>query len=171
MNIEQRIIAKVNEVVELARVKFPAYTHTAPSVEFYYKGRTAGMAYGYSKVSFNVGLFIQDPERFLNDTVAHEIAHTVCIALGLDRGHGKNWKYVCRVLGGNGKRCFTAEGENCTVVVNKARQVRQYQHRATCGTIIMLSGARHNRTLKGGTYTLRTTRGQLNRNTFTGVIK
>lgn len=170
MNIEQRIIAKVNEVVALARVKFPSYTHTAPIVKFYYKGRTAGMALGSSQVSFNVGLFAQDPERFLNDTVAHEIAHTVCIALGLDRGHGRMWKHVCLTLGGNGLRCFTAEGENCTVVVSKARHVKQYQHRATCGTIIMLSGARHIKTLRGGTYTLKTTRGKLNDSTFTGIV-
>ena len=172
MNIEQRILAKVNEVVELARVKFPSYTHTAPTVKFYYKGRTAGMALGSREVSFNVGLFIQDPERFLNDTVPHELAHTVCSALGLDRGHGRNWKHVCRVLGGNSQRCFSSQGENgINVVVTKARVVKQYQHRATCGTIIMLNSTRHNRTLKGGTYTLKATRGKLNQHTFTGIVK
>jgi predicted SprT family Zn-dependent metalloprotease len=46
--------------------------------------------------------------HMLNDTVAHEVAHTVCQANPqLGKNHNNGWKRVCSLIGGNGQRCYT----------------------------------------------------------------
>ena len=166
MNTRQAIIDKVNEVVALARVKFPNYTHPAPAVTFYNAGTSAGKAKGVYQVSFNLSVFEQDLQRFLDTTVPHEIAHTVCFALGIDRGHGRNWKAVCLALGGDGKRCF--DGAQLTIV--NARSVKVYRHIATCGLVLDVSSTIHKRVMAGQVRTVRKTGGSITKATFTGIV-
>lgn len=166
MNTRQAIIDKVHEVVALARVNFPNYNHPVPSIEFYTKGGHAGQASSRNVVKFNLTVFEQDLPRFLNTTVAHEIAHIVCFMLNLDRGHGRNWKLVCLRLGGDGKRCYSADGLQL-----ERRTMKKYEHKATCGTVIMVTARMHNQLMRGANRTVVRTRGVINRYSFTGVCK
>lgn len=166
MNTRQAIIDKVNEVVALARIKFPNYVHPTPRIEFYTAGKVAGKARSDNLVKFNLTVFEQDLPRFLNSTVPHEIAHIVCYMLKLDNGHGKNWKTVCIRLGGNGKRCYSGEGLQFI-----CRTMKRYEHKATCGTVLMITARMHNQLMGGANRTVVRTRGVINKYSFTGVCK
>lgn len=61
------------------------------------------------KVEFSEALFNSIPEMEKTDTVIHELAHAICMRLSLDRGHGANFKRVCRLMGGSGDRCLKTE--------------------------------------------------------------
>lgn len=171
MDIRQAILNRVDEVLADARKKFPTYANAPrPTVEFFEKGRAAGTALGYTKLRFNLGVFRQNPEYFIKRTVSHEIAHIVCSYTGLGRNHDRGWKRVDIALGGNGSRCWNTEDSNAMPVM--VRQRKRYEHRATCGTIVMLSDVRHNKLIRGyGDYVVNRTGGRLNRSTFTGVVK
>lgn len=165
--LKAAIIAKHDQVISKARQLFPGYDIPVPQVYFYETGKAAGLAHGSSKVGYNITVFAQDPERFINDTVPHEIAHIVCVAMRWDKGHGKNWKRVCALLGGSAARCYSGEGIEHKMMRNR----KQYQYRALCGTIVMLSDVMHNKIQNGETRILRNTKGILNRNGYTGVYK
>ena len=134
--VKSRILAKHNEVVRKARGLFYAF-RPAPEVQVYFfeTGRDVGKAHSDMRCGYNVHIFAQDLERFLNDTVPHEVAHIVCMYLRTDMGHGAEWKSVCRMLGGNGQRCVAPEGINVKMV----RHSKRYEYRATCGSLIMVS--------------------------------
>ena len=168
--IKQRIIERHNDIIEKACQLFPQFkTFPKPTVYFYETGKAAGLAHGYSKVGYNVHVFAQDVERFTNDTVPHEIAHIVCNALRIGKGHDLGWKRVCRMLGGNAQRCY--DGSN--IEHKQIRTRRQYQYRATCGTLVMLSDVRHNRLQRDHYAAVVVTRtgGKIERSGFTGVVK
>lgn len=163
---KSRILAKHDEIMRKARELFPAFRY-APEVQvyFYETGKTAGMAHGHFRVGYNIHIFSQDMERFLNSTVAHEIAHIVCSYTNTDRGHGKTWKRVCRLLGGDGQRCYA--GENLQHKMVRTR--KRYEYRATCGTVMMVSDVIHGKIQRGTRgYFLRATNGKLLPEGFTG---
>lgn len=168
-SLKQRIIERHNEIVAKARQLFPAYAALSQhTVYFYETGRAAGLAHGCSKVGYNVHVFAQDPDRFINNTIPHEIAHIVVNALRIGKGHDNTWKRVCNMLGGNSERCYSAEN----ITHKFARHRKQYEYRATCGTIIMLSDVRHNR-LQSGKQSLKIIRtgGKILPENFTGLVK
>lgn len=42
-------------------------------------------------------------------TIVHEVAHAIA---GHEAGHGPEWVRICRLIGGDGKRCFSAAEVN-----------------------------------------------------------
>jgi hypothetical protein len=62
------------------------------------------------KVEFSEDMFNNLPEMEKTDTVIHELAHAVCMRLTLDKGHGREFKRVCRLMGGSGDRVLKVEG-------------------------------------------------------------
>jgi predicted SprT family Zn-dependent metalloprotease len=170
MNNEQlkaSILAFHADVVSRARLIYRDFA-AAPSIQvyFYDKGRTAGKANGSLKISYNLHVFAQDPTRFMNDTIPHEIAHAVCSFTGIDRGHGRNWKAVCRRLGGNGKRCF----DGSEVDIKAGRKTTKYNYTATCGTIVPVSGILHKKIqLQSKAYKVRATGGRFSKLDYSGI--
>lgn len=164
--IKSRIIAKHDEVMRKARELFPAFRH-APEcrVYFYETGRAAGKAHSDMRCGYNAHVFAQDMERFLNDTVPHEVAHIVCLYTRTDMGHGATWKRVCRMLGGNAQRCYAGEGIQHKMV----RTRKRYEYRATCGTLTMVSDVLHGKIQRGARgYFLANTKGRILPEGFTG---
>ncbi len=47
-------------------------------------------------------------EKFIIDTILHEIAHGIDWERNRVCGHGTSWKRICLELGGNGQRCFSS---------------------------------------------------------------
>lgn len=165
--LKAAILAKHDAVMAKARQLFPGYSAPAPVVYFYETGRHAGIAHGSVRVGYNLTVFAQDPERFIEDTVPHEIAHTVCMAMNWDKGHGRNWKRVCALLGGSSARCYDSIG----IEHKMMRKRLQYQYKATCGTVIMVSDVMHRKIQGGDNRRLVKTKGILNRESYTGVYK
>ena len=169
IELKAAIIAKVKEVHELARRIIPEYNRFVahPIVTFYDKDNAAGLAYGSGRVAFNLHVFAQDPQRFINDTVPHEMAHIVCAATGLGRGHDKGWKRVCALLGGSAERCYSADGLD----IKLARQRKRYEYRGSCGTVVMVSDVRHKQMQQQGIVCKLKTGGLIMKQSYTGVYK
>lgn len=87
-------------------------------IEFFDKGKCAAMATvgTYSVTGKIVGL-IQFSMRLvakrlltmIKQIIPHELAHVICMANGWDMGHGRIWRQVCMMLGGNGHTHHTME--------------------------------------------------------------
>lgn len=168
-DLKQAIIDKTKEVIALARQKFQGYAYAPmPSIVFTELGKQAGRAYGSYRLEYNLTVFASDPERFINETIPHEIAHTVCFHTGMDKGHGRNWKAVCRMLGGNAQRCYTAQN----IEFKHKRKVTEYLHIGKCGTEVWVSKQRHNAMMKDGReYRVTATKSPINASTYANKSK
>ena len=102
---------KIEQTYVLAEKQYNR-TFPRPNIDFGIKGLTAGKAYYLSnRLSFNLTLAIQEGEKFLNRTPAHEVAHLVARHLyGLNiQPHGKEWQSVMLSLGEVPSRCHNYE--------------------------------------------------------------
>ena len=104
-------------------------------------------------IRLNQGM-LQDPalhEEMVNDTIAHELAHIITGHLYPDeRGHGRQWRRIARVLGGSGNRSHRLD-----VTHHRVRSVRRIPYHCSnenCGRTYQLTMIRHNRVLKGESY-------------------
>ena len=120
-------------------------------IRFNLKGRVAGRAsYLYHKTNPQIFILEFNPEAIaknwddmVNNTIPHEVAHSVCQANPkLGRGHNRGWKAVCRVLGGNPVRCHTYD-------LTPAKKTRNFLYRADNGREEIFKTTRHNKMQKG----------------------
>jgi len=120
---QETIKLRVSDVVALANTKFDVEL-SMPIVDFFDRGTVAGKAYrGINKVTFNTVLAKENPTLFDN-TIIHEVAHLVVHkAYPFAKAHGPEFKYVMRVLGGNGKRCHSYNVESVKVTKQYTRCV------------------------------------------------
>jgi predicted SprT family Zn-dependent metalloprotease len=147
--VEARLRARVTEVDNQARKLFPGYASAPiPSVDFRYVGSAAGTAnYTHWRVTLNAGQAIQTDaiERL---TVPHEIAHLVDKYVYKKSGHGRYWKMICRMLGGDAKRCYNAGERGVTVIRGRSRT--EYLYKMSCGRETWIGPVHHNRLQKKG---------------------
>ena len=160
----QAIRNKVAECVALAEKKF-GIKMPQVQVRFDLTGRAAGMAgvrYGQFYLRFNVNhikLGGKSWEHLLNDTVPHEVAHTVCQAFPrFGRNHDRGWKAVCVALGGNGNRCYSEQDAPEAIA-----QMRPYVYITTNGHEVRVTKVIHSKIQKGSVYNFRQGKGQVNR--------
>lgn len=133
------------------------------------RGRAAGMAKRsglvYS-VRFNLEAKRLDPTHFFNETVPHEIAHLIVFELTLtgrsrDRGHGRDFKRVCRALGGTGARCHN-------IALTKARTVKKHKYILPSGRVIEVTSIMHGKIQKGQGRRMRDTGERIAYNHYVG---
>jgi len=106
-------------------------------------------------------------EDMLNDTLAHEVAHTVQYAKGDRGGHGRDWKYYCSELGG--RPTTIAKGDYS--LLKPARKMRQWDYGNTVSDeVFQLSTIRHNKLQRGKVqcYVCKGSVGEITKNTFIG---
>jgi predicted SprT family Zn-dependent metalloprotease len=164
----EQIRAKVQQCIRQAEQKFGI---TMPHVEvrFDLTGRAAGMAGMVRRFSgdqfylrFNtkhMALGGKTFEHLLNDTVPHEVAHTVCQAFPrMGKNHDAGWKRVCIALGGNGQRCYTEEDAPEAVAAQ-----RPYVYITTTGHECRVTKVIHTKIQRGTTYTMKGGKGKLTR--------
>ena len=103
--IENKIIQRVDECLKKLYTIFDKYN--VPVINFNLHGKSAGKAYLNDwEVRFNLKYAEQDLERFLNDTVPHEVAHLAEWYTSRTVGHKARWKGYMKILGvKNPKRC------------------------------------------------------------------
>ena len=153
---------KVAKIVERANALFNISLPTI-QVRFDLRGQAAGQAshrFGQYAMRFNRDMLTNAGwDHLINNTVPHEIAHIVCyFKPTLGRRHDAGWKRVCRMLGGNGQRCFSQD--DAPVVYAKGRT---FTYTATTGTVHNVSEKLHKNIQMGRTYTLKKCRGKLNK--------
>ena len=160
----QQVRAKVQECIALAEAKF-GIKMPKVDVRFDLRGRAAGQACwrgDYFYLRFNrqhLQLGGQTWEHLLNDTVPHEVAHTVCQSHPyFGRNHDAGWKRVCLALGGNGRRCYGEDDAPEAIAAS-----RPYVYITTTGHEIRITKIMHTKIQRGGSYSVRG-KGSLNRN-------
>jgi predicted SprT family Zn-dependent metalloprotease len=102
----------------------------------------------------------------LFDTIPHEVAHLIVFELcrqrrSNDRGHGSDFKRVCRALGGSGKRCHDLQLE-------RARKTVKYIYQLNSGREVRVGKAIHNKILGGDRRFMKDTKESLLACHFTG---
>lgn len=127
--------------VENARQLF-GFTKTV-TVDFSLAGRAAGYAHwnlraDTFKVRLNAQAYQKDPYHIATDTIPHEVAHLVCAALGLGRGHNAGWKRVAIALGSKGERCHRLKLE-------PARKTTRHAYVVPSGHEVQVSTLIHNK--------------------------
>jgi SprT protein len=154
---------KVNECIRRAEDKF-GIKMPPVDVRFDLTGRAAGMACmraGHFYLRFNIHhirLGGQTWEHLLNDTVPHELAHTVCQAFPqFGRNHDAGWKRVCLALGGNGRRCYSEDDAPEAIAA-----ARPYVYITTDGAEVRVTKVLHSKIQKGAAYSVRG-KGKLNK--------
>jgi predicted SprT family Zn-dependent metalloprotease len=160
---KQQLIAKVAAVIEKGN-KVLGVTLPHVDIRFDLKGRAAGMAGGTRSfwqagatnlyVRFNVEHMMlggQTWDHLLNSTVEHELAHSFCQAFPKHgRAHDTGWKNVCRILGGNGNRCYKQEEAPEAVAVQ-----RPYAYTTSTGHLVAVSPIIHSKIQSGRAFTYR----------------
>lgn len=159
----QAVKEQVAKCIKLAEAKFNI---TLPQIDirFDLRGKSAGQAgcttNRLTGQTYNMYLRFNREhmqlggktwEHILNDTVPHEVAHTVCQAFPkLGRNHDRGWAMVCKALGGNGLRCYSQE--DAPEAVAKARP---YAYTTSTGHVVAVSPTIHSKIQKGAAYLYR----------------
>ena len=155
---KQLVLARVAELTTRANTKFNI---TLPNIQVYFnlKGRCAGMAMqrvGAYILRFNQTMMMNEGwDHLYNDTVPHELAHTVCQRFPkFGRNHDMGWKFIAQQLGSTGERCHTEK-----VVFAKGNT---YAYVTTAGKEHNVSERRHkNIQCHGAVYTVKHNGGKL----------
>jgi SprT protein len=160
----QAIEDRVNQCIKTAESKF-GITMPKVYVRFDLKGRAAGMAVkrgDFYTVRFNaqhIRLGGQTFDHLLNDTVPHEVAHSVCQAFPkFGKNHDAGWKQVCVALGGNGQRCYGEEDAPEAIAA-----ARPYVYITTMGHEVRVTKVIHTKIQQGSNYVMKGGKGKLTR--------
>ena len=110
-DLKVKIINETKAYIDRANEHY-GFDMPMPQVEFKLTGTTAGMACyighrgrPYQRVRYNIDMAAIQPELFIEETVAHEVAHLVINILERakmiqrgSRSHGSEWKKVMKVF-------------------------------------------------------------------------
>ncbi|SBT18681.1 Protein SprT [Marinomonas gallaica] len=153
-NVE-RIENKISDCLNRAERYFKIGLQR-PSFNFKQRGRTAGTAYlQRNEMRFNTYMLQQDPDKFIDHVVPHELAHIVVYQVfgSKVRPHGKEWIAVMEHL-------FDVEASRThDFDVPKPRNLFLYQ--CAC-QVHEFTAHRHGRAVKGTQYVCRYCRKNLN---------
>ncbi|MEN8180113.1 MAG: SprT-like domain-containing protein [Pseudomonadota bacterium] len=125
------------------------------NIHFDLKGKAAGMVVfkpgRKPYIRFNPAILMRNRDKFLSQTLPHEVAHLVARRLhgAKIRPHGQEWQAVMRFFGADPVRCH-----NYAMDGVQPRKMRLFAYRCGCRQH-QLSAIRHNRILKGQTYLCR----------------
>lgn len=149
---KRAIMAKVDEVIALARNIFPRYTTPSPTVSFDLRGRSCGgTATGYRAMQFNLDWYKADPDAYLSIVVPHEVAHIVTKAIYPNASaHGREWKTICLRLGGDGKRTCSLPSTAANGPVRSARRVSEYRYMSDSGIEVWVGPVHHRKLQERG---------------------
>ncbi len=135
-------------------------------MSFRLRGQKAGVAHlDENLLRFNPQLYRENHEHFLQQTVAHEVAHLIAHQMfgPRIRPHGEEWQLIMRgIYGLPPDRCHTYE--------IKRRRSTRYLYRCHCGegNEFPFSSQRHNLVAQGRRYYCRRCRATL---VFTGETR
>ena len=151
--IQQRITELYDQAERYLSKRFKR-----PYVRLDLRGESAGQALpGKSQLRFNPVLLRENRTHFMEQTVAHEVAHLIAFELfgSTIQAHGKQWQAIMvKVLGLPADRCHTYDtGRTST---------KHWLYQCPCNdNPISLSTIRHNRSQKGTVYLCARCRGPL----------
>ena len=117
-----------------------------PEYLFNQYGKSAGTAHLQRNIiKFNPVLYNQNKIIFVDQVVAHEVAHLVVYQhYGKVKPHGKEWQHVMETV-------FHCPASTTHTLDIKDVIGKQYRYRCAC-TTHLLTVRRHNKVLKGADY-------------------
>ncbi len=147
-NDRSTIALRVTSLVETASKHFRR-PFPLPDIQFNLRGETAGQAWpDQNLIRLNPVLLRENRDHFIQQTVAHEVAHLIAPAVFGDkiRPHGKEWKYVMEEV-------YKLPAERCHSYDIRSTTRRRYIYECGCaGREIPLTSIRHNRARRGTIY-------------------
>jgi SprT protein len=126
-----------------------------PEIVYDLKGRTAGRANG-EKIRLNADLLNgKYREDMLNQTVPHEVAHSIQFQLfPRSQPHGREWRVIMYILGKPATRCHNYDTKPARVTK------RPYEYRCNCQTH-HLTEYKHIKIQSGAKYICKRCKGEL----------
>ena len=117
-----------------------------PTYLFNQRGKSVGTAHLQRNIiKFNPILFSQNKEAFIDQVVAHEVAHLIAYQqYGKVRPHGREWQHIMENI--FNRPAHTTHSLDISDVIGK-----QFRYQCLC-TTHQLTIRRHNRVLKGAKY-------------------
>ena len=152
--LEQLAIERTHHLVSLSARHF-GVPIPHPQIRFDLRGKAAGMALfpprGEMLIRYNKGMLADNGLDFIEQTVAHEVAHLVARTVYGSRikPHGPEWQSTMRLFGVEPVRCHRFE-----VPRSARRTLRHYPYQCACSEH-SLSAIRHRRSLSGVVYLCR----------------
>ena len=144
VDLKNKIINRVEECLTIASSK-TGQSFAEPTIHMDLKGHQAGQAIpGRWLLRFNPVMAAQDPERFVYEVSAHEVAHLVTYKVWKTLDHGEDFKKVMSWLKVSAQRCHNFKSE-------PSRKIRRYDYFCSCNNH-SLTSIRHNRVLRGQRY-------------------
>ena len=148
----QKVYALLQDAEQYFSRKFPI-----PDISFRLRGANAGLALlKHNKLRFNSQLLLHNGEKFINDTVAHELAHLITYQLyGQSvKPHGTEWQTIMIDV-------FHSEPSVTHSFTTTMNRKDIYLYQCHCPQIIEFSKIRHNRSKRGTIYRCRRCRATL----------
>jgi len=126
-----------------------------PTYLFNQRGRSAGTAHLQDNlIKFNAILFVQNRDVFIQQVVAHEVAHLIVYQqYGNVRPHGKEWQHVMQIV-------FKRPAQTTHSLDTNDVIGQQFAYQCQCSRY-QLTIRRHNKILKGAKYACKKCRGEL----------
>jgi SprT protein len=126
-----------------------------PQVSFKLRGQKAGVAHlTENLLRFNPQLYRENRDHFLEQTVAHEVAHLIAHRMfgGFIRPHGEEWQLVMRGV-------YELTPDRCHTYAISRKQTSRYVYRCACPERdFPFSAQRHALVRKGRRYFCRSCR-------------
>jgi len=153
----ERLNARVEACYQLADIFFKQ-RFKRPEVSLKLRGQKAGVAHlDQNLLRFNEQLYRANTEHFLQQTVAHEVAHLVAHQLFGPRiqPHGEEWQLIMRGV-------YELPPDRCHNYEVARRQVSRFIYRCECPERdFPFTGQRHALVRKGRRYFCRSCRATL----------
>ena len=155
---------RIEACYQLAEVFFKR-PFKRPNVSLTLRGQSAGMAHlQENKLRFNPQLYRNNPEDFLRQTVAHEVAHLVAHQMFGSRiqPHGEEWQLIMRGV-------YELPPLRCHSYAVKRRPATRYLYQCQCtDSELPFTSRRHALVSRGQRYLCRRCRATL---IFTGKTR
>ena len=96
----ETIVREYEFAIKECASKIPKYKwkHTPTAIKLTSRKRSYGVANIYGEILINKSYIGTNDIAHLRDTIRHEVAHLV---VGIDEGHNRYFKRICRFLGGS----------------------------------------------------------------------
>ncbi|RKF18870.1 SprT family zinc-dependent metalloprotease [Alginatibacterium sediminis] len=148
MELENRLLERVEYCYQLAESYF-SRSFERPETNFKQRGKIAGSAkLGVNVLRFNLTLYRENQDHFLEHTVPHEISHLLCFELfGRVPAHGQQWQSIMRDV-------FQLEPMRTHQYDVSSVQGKVFDYQCQCSSH-QLTIRRHNKVLKGIEYRCR----------------
>jgi SprT protein len=150
--LHNAVSARVRELLILSGRLWPENCGRLkiPAIRYSLKGKTAGRAWPLKwEISLNPRMAALNGDRFVFETVAHEIAHLIAHIINpKDRPHGSTWESVMLTFGQTPARLHSFDISGLSI---PRKSQARYAYLCKCREH-HISRVRHNRILRGAEY-------------------